>query len=146
MDDLTVHQEGPHVRVKAGRLNFLFPNSDCGAIEATYIGASANAEEHFAPRARSDRGPACPDEVLGEIVRESTLHWMQFYILNHRKVRITAADWDHPLTRRIIQRVVRLAFPPGAAETSEICARLMGVSVDAYKQWSEGDEYLQSMF
>ena len=31
-------------------------------------------------------------------------------------------------------------IPPESQEASEICARLMGISVDAYREWREGYE------
>jgi hypothetical protein len=64
----------------------------------------------------------------------------------HRPVRITAWELNHPQTRRIIQGIIERAFPPAGPEASAICARLMGISVDAYREWRTDDESFLSMF
>ena len=146
MNELTVHQEGSSVRAIAGRLNFLFLRSSTEVIRTTYTRVEAEAREHFATRCASQHGPDIPDEVLQDILQESTLHWMYFYINNRLAVPVMAAEWDHPQTRHIIQKAVERAVPPESQEASAICARLMGISVDAYREWREDYESFLRMW
>jgi hypothetical protein len=146
VDELTLRQEGRHVRITTERLNFLFLESEVDVVSATYERFVAQARAHFAARAQSPDEPGVPEELLREILRESTLSWMYFYILNRMPVRITAADWDHPQTRRIIQKVVELTLEPGSVDASVMCARLMGLSADAYREWRADNESFLAMW
>jgi hypothetical protein len=146
MDELLLCQEGPHVRVKIGRLNFLFRESESDVIRDTYLRASADVQKHFAARSGANREPSLPDEALREIVQETTLYWMYCCVGFRRPVRITPAELDHPETRGIIQKVIERVFQPGGPDASEICARLMGISVDAYREWRIDNESFFSMF
>jgi hypothetical protein len=146
MDEVLVRQEGPHVRVTVGRLNFLFKESVSEVIRETYLRASADVRRHFVARCGPDRKPDVPADALREIVDETTLHWMYCSIGFRRPVRITTWELDHPQTRQIIQGVIERTVPPASTEASAICAMLMGISVDAYGKWRADNESFLRMF
>ena len=65
---------------------------------------------------------------------------MYFYIVNRLPVRITAGDWAHPQTLRLIQAAVAARFSPDSEEATLLCAALSALSREAFLRWKAGDE------
>src|ERR1039457_1914332 len=138
-DGLQFQQEGDKTRVISGKLNFLF-NSNPEKIIAAYNFFAACARDYFKPRWQSVRGANLNLQEFNEFTKESTLYWMYFYIINRMPVEIKNSDWEHPETRRKIQKTVELRFKRGSVEASQLCAHLMGLSQSEYVNWRKGDE------
>ncbi|HLC05427.1 MAG TPA: hypothetical protein VJK02_20515 [Anaerolineales bacterium] len=145
-DGLTVHQEGPNARVTAGRLNFLFGDSDRDEITRSYTKLVTQARDYLAPRWQTYSGPNIDAHDFQEITQEVTLHWMYFYLGNHQTARIEPEDWDQPQTRRIIQAAVERRFRSGSEQAIRLCAHLMGISQDEYLQWNEDNDSFLAMW
>ena len=145
-DGLTVHQEGPNARVTVGRLNFLFRDSDKDGIVKSYTKLVTQARDYLAPRWQSYSGPNIDAQDFQEITREVTLHWMYFYLGNHKPALIKPADWDHSQTRRIIQAGVERRFRRGSEQAIQLCAHLMGISQDGYLTWNEDNDSFLGMW
>jgi len=137
---MTFTQEGPNVRVIAGRLNFLFTQSEHAVISAAYARHVVQGRAHFAQRLGGDVLEPALAALVEAVAREATLHWMYFYVVNRLAIEITAADWEHPQTRRIICRSVEEKVKPCSAEAAALSARLMGLSVADYQRWRRADE------
>jgi hypothetical protein len=144
-DGLTVSQEGPHARARAGKLDFLFPDSDAAAIAEAYRTSSAQAHALFFPRWNSYQGPNIDAASFGAMIQEATLSWMYFYIANRMRLEISGRDWEHPQTRRVIKAMVERIFAPGSGPAINLCAQLMGISRDDYLGWAEGEEWLRTI-
>jgi hypothetical protein len=144
-DSLTVSQEGPHARARAGKLDFLFPDSDAAAIAEAYRSTSAQAHALFFPRWNSHQGPNIDAASFGAMIQEAALNWMYFYIANRLPLEVAGRDWEHPQTRRVIKAMVERSFPPGSEAATNLCAQLMGISRDDYLDWAEGEEWLRTI-
>ena len=137
----TVRKEGRNVRATAGRLNFLFPNSDRDAVAETYRRQPARTRDYFGPRWVSHHGANIGAPAFLELIQEASLHWKYFCVVNRMLVRILHSGWEHPQTRRIIQATVERNFPPGSDEAVQLCAHLMGVSQVEYLNGREDDRW-----
>ena len=144
-DGVTVSQEGPHARARAGRLDFLFLDSEAAAVAETYRAMSARAKERFLPRWSSHQGPNIDAVGFGEMIQEITLDWLYFYIANRLAPEVTDRDWDHPRSRRVIKSVVETTLLPGSDAAIHLCAQLMGISREDYLSWADGEEWLRSI-
>jgi len=145
-DSLTVRQEGRNVRATAGRLNFLFRDSDRDTIANLYARLAAQARAYFAPRWASHHATNIGASAFRDLIQEVTLHWMYFFVNNGKPVEISDADWEHPQTRRILQAVVERDLLPASEQAAELCAHLMGVSQEEYLRWRDGDQWLLSIW
>ena len=145
-DSLIVRQEDRNARATAGRLDFLFRDSDKDTIARLCSRLVAQARDYFASRCRSHRGANIGAPAFHDLIQETTLNWMYFYVNNRRRVQILDADWEHPQTGRIIQAVVERDFQPASVEAVQLCAHLMGVSQEEYLNWREGDQWLLSIW
>ena len=141
-DDLSFLQEGRDTRAVAGRLNFLFTGSDRHAIAQMFEVWSARAQARFGPRWNSFTGPNIIADDYRAMIREITLTWMQFFVLNGKPVQIAEAEWRHTQTYRIIESTVERTLAPRSQQATSLCAQLMGISREQYIEWSDGNKWL----
>ncbi|HSB89904.1 MAG TPA: hypothetical protein VLD63_07765 [Anaerolineales bacterium] len=146
LPSLQVLREGSGTRITAGRLNFLFPDSEAGEISDAYHRLIVETERRFTPRWKAFAGVSIGEAPFLEIVQEITLHWMYFYALHQLPLEIQEADWDHPQTRRILQGGVRRHLPGDAEAQARLSAHLMGLSIAEYLKWHEVDDAFLSMW
>ena len=139
-ESLTFRQEGSHVRAIAGAVNILFPKSERDAIVKAYDEWRPRVQSHFHPRWRSHRGANIAEADLEAIIREITLQWMGYCVMHRMPVQMGEAEWDQPLTRRIIRAAVERTFPRGSEDATALCAQIMGLSRDAYLKWAEKED------
>ena len=139
-NNLTFKQEGPNVRAIAGDLNILFPKSKKNEIVKAFEEWSPRVRSHFDPRWRSHRGANIAEADLEAIIREITLQWMGYCVMHRMPVQMGEAEWDQPLTRRIIRAAVERTFPRGSEDATGLCAQIMGLSRDAYLKWAEKED------
>jgi hypothetical protein len=144
-DGLTVSQEGPDARGRAGKLEYLFPGADAAGVIEAYHLIRAQAQEHFLSRWSTYRGANIDAASFGAMIQEAALNWMYFYIANRLPLEIADRDWEHPQTRRVIKAVVERSFPPGSEAATNLCAQLMGISRDDYLSWADGEEWLRTI-
>lgn len=144
-EDLSFLQEGLDTRARAVKLNFLFPRSDRDAIAQMFEVWSARARARFGPRWSSFTGPNIIADDYQAMIREITLTWMQFFVLNGMPVQIAEAEWRHPRTYQIIESTVERALAPRSQQATVLCAQLMGISRDQYVEWSDGNKWRLSI-
>jgi len=139
-DGLTFTQEGRNVRATDGKFVYRLPEADCAATQAAYEKWLAQARAHFEPRWRAVHGHSLDAVEFAALARQATLHWMYYYLVNRLPVQITADDWRHPQTDRIIQALVETKYGAHSEATITLCAQLMGYSRSEYLDWKAGDD------
>jgi hypothetical protein len=139
-DSLTFKQEGSDVRATAGDLNILFPKSKKKEIVKAFEKWSPRVRSYFDPRWRTHPGANIPEADLEAIVREVTLQWMGFCVMHRTPIQMGEAEWNQPLTRRIIRSVVERTYARGSEDAAALCAQIMGLAREAYLKWAEGEE------
>jgi hypothetical protein len=137
---LVFRQEEASVRATAGGLNILFPKSDREAIMQAFDEWRPRVHDHFEPRWHAHSGANIPRADLEAIVREVTLQWMCYHTMHRTPIQMSEAEWDQPLTRRIIRETVERRFARGSDEATALCAQLMGVSREQYLKWAQGED------
>ena len=139
-DGLVVTQEGRDARARMADQSFVFNGCDKARIVAIYKDAVADARKVFEPRWAAVRGPNLHATELANLLQEVTLHWMQLYLGNRLPAQMTAADWAHPRTLRLIEKHVGRSWPPGSKEAIALCAALADLSPESWSKWKAADE------
>lgn len=142
---LIIRQEGPNVRALSGSLNILFPKSQRDAVLSTYREWEPKVRAHFEPRWKEYSGATLTEAEFRALVREITLHWMGYFVMQRIPVEIAAEHLDHPQTRRIIRAAVEQRFPRGSDQAVALCAQLTGLTADQFRKWAEADESFLGM-
>ena len=66
---------------------------------------------------------------------------MYVHMRNRLPLHINDRDWDHPQVRRIIEVIVDRTLSHGSSEAADVCAQLMGLSSEDYRDWSDINEW-----
>jgi hypothetical protein len=145
-NEIIISPETANVRVRSGRLNFLFPNTTSNEIDSLYRENVQKARAYFGLRWSESAPPQLSDQEFEFFTREVTLHWLYFYVINRLPPVIRRTDWDHPQSRRIVTSNVFERFGPDSEESIMAGAQLIGISAHAYRDWLEGDGRFAEMF
>jgi hypothetical protein len=145
-DGLILTQEGSNCRVTGGVLEYLFANTTEDQVRNDYIANRQVVRSVIAPRWESLDYDELNPKGLAKLVRDITLHWMHYYIINDFPVTVTKKDISHPQTRRIIREQMEFHFGKLTDDAIRAGARLFGVSPYEFRSGLEADDHYEALW
>jgi hypothetical protein len=127
-------------RVRAGKAGAWFVTQDLALVKDTYLQGLSRFVTQLQPRWEAAGGPA---EAFLPFAQQATLAAMYVYSPDGKPRTVIDEDLDHPQTRRHLREHAAKFSKTGSPAELAFCAGVLGISVESFEGWIEGERRMQ---